>query len=164
MSDDQQLECSRRKEALQEYYFAQQIIDNFDARSLQIKSWSVTTSGVAIGVAFIESTPDLLVLGTLSALLFWYIDAMWKSFQRIAIERSAQIEQYLTQGIGSYDGPGWASHFELSFSFRKKLTRFSSVFVYTNTALPHLLIVLAGIVTFLDARGLLTVGLWNAAH
>ena len=151
-------EAERRKEALKEYFFALQIIDNFDNRALQIKSWSVTASGVAIGAAYVDHQPALFLLASVSAATFWFIEAMWKSFQRIVIERSTVLERFLNSNDGAYKGPEWSAHFHANFRFWRKVLRFPRVFFYTNTYLPHVLIVIVGAILFTDSVGITDLG------
>ena len=149
--------AQRRDEILREYFLALQIIDNFDNRTLQIKSWSVTASGVAIAAAYIEDQPQLFLLGAVSAAIFWFIEGMWKSFQRIVIERSEHLETLLSAG-GDYAGPAWSAHFRQNFTFWRKLQRFPRVFLYTNTYLPHIFIIIGGGLLYSDAVGITSIG------
>jgi hypothetical protein len=58
------------KVAEKEYYWLEDQIDRFDDRSLKIKAWSITLSGVALGAAFNYNKPVLFLVAAISALLF----------------------------------------------------------------------------------------------
>ena len=137
-----------REEALQEYYFVEQMIDNFDARALQIKSWSVTTSGVALGVGFLESQPTIFLLAAASSLAFWYTEATWKSFQHIFADRASQLEEILSKETVDYSGPQIGRHFSRSLTWKARLQRFPQVFFYDNTFLPHAIVVVVGVALY----------------
>jgi hypothetical protein len=99
------VEPRKRQEALQEYYYTQDAISRLDDISLKIKSWSVTSCGIALGFGISEQRPLLFGMAAFGALVFWYLEALWKVRQGIFIERSAQIEELLQDDRASYKGP-----------------------------------------------------------
>ena len=76
-----------------EYLHLQRVIEDFDARALTIKAWSITFSLAAIGGGFASGAAEMFLVSGFSALLFWYIEAMWKTFQYAYHERSSRIER-----------------------------------------------------------------------
>ena len=83
------------RNALQaEYLHLQKVIEDFDGRALTIKAWSVTFSLVTIAGFFATQKPAVLMVACFSALLFWYIEASWKTFQYAYYDRAWEIEEY----------------------------------------------------------------------
>jgi hypothetical protein len=101
----------RRAEALREYFFIQERIDNFDGRTLLVKSWGVTTSGAGFAYAITQQNRSVILLTAISALVFWYIEALWKSYQYILIDLSGKIETFLQGNDSSYVAPTMTQHY-----------------------------------------------------
>ena len=78
----------------QEYLFLQKTIEEFDARALTIKAWSVTFSAAGLGLAYQQHNPVLLLVAAGSALAFWIVDAVWKYHQRAFYPRVYAIEHW----------------------------------------------------------------------
>lgn len=89
---------SIRDELKEEYLFLQQTYEDFDNRALLIKSWCVTVSLGALALGFDSDnngfSSALFAFITLSALLFWLIEAKWKTFQYANSYRIRVIEAY----------------------------------------------------------------------
>ena len=89
---------SIREELKEEYLFLQQTYEYFDNRALLIKGWCITISLGALALGFDSSksgfsTSLFLFVGG-SALLFWLIEAKWKTFQYANAYRIRIIEAY----------------------------------------------------------------------
>ena len=87
---------SIREELKEEYLFLQQTYEYFDNRALLIKGWCITISLGALALGFDSSksgfsTSLFLFVGG-SALLFWLIEAKWKTFQYANAYRIRIIE------------------------------------------------------------------------
>jgi hypothetical protein len=125
----------------QEYFHLQKTIEDFDQKSLTIKAWSVTLSMAGIGAAFSQKVPVILLLAAGSALLFWIIEAFWKSFQLAYLYRIRAIEAY-TRGENSNDftvpditrtwGIGWRKY------------SVKTILWWPHVCLPHIVIVVSG--------------------
>jgi hypothetical protein len=139
----------RRDEALKEYYFTQELVDRYDERSLQIKSWSITASGVAIGFGFTADRPALFLLGSIGSLVFWYLEALWKSIQAVHIAKSQELEAILNKPELNYTGPGISGFFAEKFRTRVPRRNAAKIMRYRNVWIPHLFIILFGVVLFL---------------
>lgn len=75
-----------------EYLFLQQTYEDFDKRALTIKNWAVTVCFVGIGLGFQYKTPALWLLSAAGALLFWLVEARWKTAQYAHALRIRLIE------------------------------------------------------------------------
>jgi hypothetical protein len=90
----------------QEYFHLQKTVEDFDQRTLTIKAWSVTVSIAGVGAAFTQKASVLLILAAASALLFWIIEALWKSFQLAYFHRIRTIEAYMRgEGLEDFTAP-----------------------------------------------------------
>jgi hypothetical protein len=134
----------KREEALREYYYLQDMIDRFDERSLQVKSWSVTSCGVALGFGVTENEPLLFCVAALGSLVFWYLEVLWKVAQGMAIERSNEVELLLLQPSLTYDGPKIGHTFISGFRSNGYWRRFRKTMRYPNVRVPHILIFAVG--------------------
>lgn len=89
---------SIREELKEEYLFLQQTYEDFDNRALLIKSWCITISLGALALGFDSSkggfSTSLFLFVAGSALLFWLIEAKWKTFQYANAYRIRIIEAY----------------------------------------------------------------------
>ena len=129
----------------EEYFYLQRTVESFDARALTIKGWSVTVSMVGIGAAYIQSKPALLLLSASSALLFWIIESLWKSFQRAFTMRLEEIETLLKQmPADKIDSP------RISLAWKDNLdkVKFWKIFFWPHVCLPHVIILLVGCLLF----------------
>lgn len=88
------MEAQREGFLKDEYLFLQNSYESFDQRALTIKGWAVTLSLGGFAAGFQYKNVSLWVLGSVSALLFWLIEATWKSFQYTLAARITQIEKY----------------------------------------------------------------------
>lgn len=133
----------------QEYLQLQKTVEDFDSRSLTIKAWSVTFSLAAIGIAFKEKTPVLLLVAAGSAWAFWFVDAVWKLHQRAFYPRLREIEEH-------FAGRKPTPPFQISRSWRASSTFAHSgllqrlgLSLLPGVALPHALVIGAGLILYL---------------
>ncbi len=138
--------------ALKEYFWIEDQIDRFDERSLKIKAWSVTVSVAAIGAAISYKQPLLFLLASLSALVFWYLEAIWKYFQEALGARVAYLEAFLNGNEVSYTGPGINQAFQHHFTWSVEKTKFPRIFRLRNVNLPHSIVVISGIALYVLAH------------
>ena len=89
MNDDQ------LRSALQaEYLHLQKAVEDMDGRAVTIKAWSISFSLAAVGGAFASKASAVLLLACASAVLFWWLEARWKTFQDAYYGRIDDIEQH----------------------------------------------------------------------
>jgi hypothetical protein len=139
----------------QEYLQLQKTVEDFDARALTIKAWSITFSATGLGLAYQQGKPILLLIAAASAAVFWTIEGVWKVHQRAFYARIDAIEAHF---IGEA-AEARAKPFQISASWRASfrgdgnrlhsMLRMVPVFWQLGVVLPHILIVLAGIGLYL---------------
>jgi uncharacterized membrane protein len=89
MSEDQ------LRSALQaEYLHLQKAVEDMDGRAVTIKAWSISFSLAAVAGAFASKSVNVLLLACASAVLFWWLEARWKTFQDAYYGRIDDIEQH----------------------------------------------------------------------
>jgi hypothetical protein len=142
--------AQKRQEALQEYYFAQDLIDRYDERCLKIKSWSVTSCGVALGFGLVENSSVLFGLAAFGSLVFWYMEGMWKARQSIIIQRAYALEDLFAQGCENYSGPRLGNNFKALWD-RTRAGSLSRTLQYRSVRLPHFFIFCVGVLMFLGS-------------
>ena len=142
----------RREEALREYYHVESKIDKYDEIRLKIKSWSVTSSGVAIGFAFAEKQPALFALASLGSFIFWYLDASRHVGQQKLIDLNLEIELALSESSTEYHGPSIARTFNRTFRTRVTKRRLFRTMFFGDVWTPHFVIVVLGIALSVGAR------------
>lgn len=136
----------------EEYFKLHDIVVGFDEKVITIKSWSVTTSMAGVAAAFIEKRSELLLLASVASLLFWIIEALWKSFQRAHYRRIRQIEQYLSPTSPSkkpFHYPRITSSWHYSWSKDKSNTFLRILFSMPHVYLPHAAVMIGGILLWL---------------
>ncbi len=70
-------------------------IGRLDGIVFTIRGWAITTTTAAIAYAYTKPDPSVCMLVLIPLILLWIIDAMFKTFQRVFIVRSKEIEEYL---------------------------------------------------------------------
>jgi len=130
--------------AIREHDLCEASIKKFDDYSFLLKGWSVTGVFALVAAAYAneEANRSLLVVACGAALSFWYVDALWKGYQRVPMERVDEISKYLSGMTSSY------TPFLLNKEFREKLSglrpfrRSLEVILTSSVALPHLFLAL----------------------
>jgi hypothetical protein len=130
-----------------EYLHLHRVIVDFDGRAITIKAWSVSFSLVALVGAFTTHAAAVLLISSLSALLFWLIEGYWKTFQYAHYDRMRVIENYF-RGERKALVP-----LQINASWIKKLRadgsrRLARVMAWPYVALPHALVVILGVVLY----------------
>ncbi|MGL6246330.1 hypothetical protein [Pseudomonas sp.] len=133
-----------------EYLHIQKTIEDFDARALTIKAWSVTFGLAAITGAFISNSCIALLLAALSAAIFWVLETQWKLFQLCYYERSGLIEAH-------FAGEKVVEHpFQISIAWLRtwreiRYADISAVAQMPHVALPHVIVMGMGVLLFILA-------------
>jgi hypothetical protein len=83
---------------IKEWDYVQSHIGRFDSILFSIRTWAVSAFSAMIVVAATRNLPDLMLLAILPVFMFWFIDALFKRFQRYFIFRGQEIEAYLSSG------------------------------------------------------------------
>lgn len=132
-----------------EYLQLQKIIEDFDARALTVKAWSVTLSAAGIVTAYIEGNPTILLIAGASAVVFWLIEAMWKNNQYAFYRRVKEIETYFREPAGRVFEPFQIAT-SWSESWRKNGGSANSIWIMTwpHVALPHLVVAAAATILY----------------
>jgi hypothetical protein len=142
---------TQRRELLKdEYLLLEKAIQEFDGRALTIKGWSVTFSLAALAGAFVSHAAPVFLIATFGSCLFWLIEGMWKSFQYGFYERMNEIEAFFAgenaKVIPLQTGRSWYRRWS-GLGARKMLC----ILTWPHVALPHLVVVLIGVVLFVCA-------------
>ena len=137
-ADDRQL-------LAREYELLQRSFEDLGSRAMVAKPWSVTFSAGGLALAYTEGMPILLFLATVSAAVFWIIEAMLKMHQKAHLPRMCAIEAYFRSEGAELDlfqiGYSW----DKSFGEKGQMSRFVHQAILPHVFLPHLLIVLLGV-------------------
>jgi len=80
---------------LKEWDFAQGQIGQFDSIAMTIRGWAVSVFSAMLAAAIALHNADLCLWTMMPIILFWLLDALFKSFQELVIDRSRKIEDYL---------------------------------------------------------------------
>jgi hypothetical protein len=86
------VEENERAELLKdEYIMLQHFYEEIDAKGLTIKGWSITVALATIGTGILYRR-EILLVGFLSALVFWYLEAHWRGLSHFFSKRIKDIE------------------------------------------------------------------------
>jgi hypothetical protein len=88
---------------MKEWDHIQTNIGRLDTVNFQIRGWSTTAITGLIAVSMSQHEPNLMLLAILIVVLFWIIDSLFKSFQRVFILRDREIEEYLSSTVFTED-------------------------------------------------------------
>ena len=86
MDDDKRAELLK-----DEYIMLQQFYEEIDSKGLTIKGWSITVALATIGTGILYRR-EILLVGFLSALVFWYLEAHWRGLSHFFSTRIKEIE------------------------------------------------------------------------
>jgi hypothetical protein len=130
-----------------EYLLLQKFYEDFDARIMTIKGWSATIGLAAIG-AGVYQTPWLWLFAAGSALVFWSLEAVWKSLQYMYRPRIRAIEQAFATGEFSQIAPlqAYASWFD---AFEQQGLCVFARMRMGIVAFPHAITLVIGMTLFL---------------
>lgn len=81
-----------RQDLNTEYYAILGVITDYDQRQVTVKGWSVTLSLAGLALGFQQQHYALFGLAALTALAFWFIDALFKGYQLHYYSRMRDIE------------------------------------------------------------------------
>ena len=131
----------------EEYILLQNIIEKFDNKSIIIKSWSITFSLTTLASFFITKNYFLLLLTLVSALLFWIIETLWKTFQYSYYYRIGKIEKFFKNEnyniIPLQIGSDWY------YKYKKiSIKNFIKIMFWTHVLLPHFFIIFLCIIIY----------------
>ena len=108
----------------------------------------MTFSLVTIAGFFATQKPAVLMVACFSALLFWYIEASWKTFQYAYYDRAWEIEEYF-RGKKKLD-----CALQISLSWNKSfqsggIARLAWIMFWPHMALPHAAVAALSLALFL---------------
>ena len=131
-----------------EYLHIQKTIEDFDARALSIKTWSVSFGLAAIAGAFASHASIVLLVASVSSVLFWFLETMWKTFQLAYYARSETIEKH-------FRGQSAIAHpFQIGTSWYAKWSHMKTaetrrIALWPHVALPHAFVLVLGAALYL---------------
>ena len=134
----------------QEYLHVQKVVEDFDAKTLTVKAWSVTFSATAIGFAYEKAKPEILLVAILSAAAFWIVEALIKVNQQAYYRRIAEIEEHFAGERETKPfqiGRAWGA----AFDEHRRYRRVFSVMTWPHVFMPHLAIAAVGLSLLLVA-------------
>jgi hypothetical protein len=135
----------------EEYFFLQKTYEDFDSKSITIKTWSVSGSLVLIGAGFSEKgSAELFCIGAIASLFFWVIEAYWKGFQYAFLRRIKTIEAYFTNTEKSILPPLQIStDWNLDWHTVGKRRVWKRIIWWPTVMLPHLVLFIGGITLYI---------------
>ena len=140
---------NRNEIAVEELKLVQTIIQHQGDVGLRIKSWCITLVAV-LGAARLNTDTSIsasaFVLGATSLIaVFLWLDAMHRVPQDRAILRSEEIERYLREEDGPYDGPAIGRSLQLANSPTAQLKAANNVRVWGPYAALFAVVVVVGV-------------------
>jgi hypothetical protein len=129
-----------------EYLLLQKFYEDFDSRIITIKGWSATVGLAAIGTGFVY-TKFLWLFAAGVGLVFWILEAIWKSFQYNYSPRILELEDAFKRGSIADISPlqiytKWDEAFQNSGYAVLENMKLPLIYF------PHVIYVLAGIIIF----------------
>ena len=131
-----------------EYFNLQSKISEYDSKALTIKTWSISFSLAAMVAAFSYRAPLALLLGSVSALVFWVLEAHWKTFQYAFYKRTWRIEDFFAGRDNDIIPMQIGMSFKETMS-QQTIGRFFKVLFWRHVLLPHVFIFAIGITIYL---------------
>jgi len=140
-----------------EYLHIQSAIEAFDGQLISIKIWSLVLNLAAITVAFVFGTPEVFLVASFGAAMFWVTEGHWTQFQHAYYDRAGKLEAFFTGEQKDIQplqiGASWYEHWQKSGI--KRLLRIMS---WPHVCMPHIAIIVLGAFLYLLAvTGCITV-------
>ncbi|HQR21093.1 MAG TPA: hypothetical protein PLE54_00825 [Burkholderiaceae bacterium] len=146
------MDDASRVAALQaEYLHLQKTIEDFDGKALTIKAWSVTFSLAVLVGAFTSHSKLVVLVAAIASALFWFLEAMWKSFQLGYYKRVEEIESHF-RGDRSAIAPNQICDAWMVRWRRTTWREVLSMAFWPHIALPHAAVLIGGVALFLAAQ------------
>ena len=145
------MEQTQRLAALQaEYFHLQKTVEDFDGKALTIKAWSITFSMAVLVGAFTSHAMAVLLVASAASLLFWILEALWKSFQLGYYSRIESIEACF-RSPGAELPPLQINEAWMERWRKTPWTEVWRMAWWPHIALPHAVAVVGGIALYLLA-------------
>lgn len=117
-----------------------------------IKGWAITIYSGFIFFAVKEKEPVFLGLCAITVLLFWLLDAIFKSIQKVYIDRAIKIESFLQelpvtkgkQAFKDFPVPNTESRFEQLTPWEKVEGALSAAFTFQLALLYIVMLAVTG--------------------
>lgn len=129
-----------------EYLLLENFYEDFDKRLMTIKGWSGTIALGLLGTGF-HTTEYLWLLASGISLMFWFLEALWKSFQYLHAYRISLIESAMRSGNYEQLKPLQIYTSWFSYYHGQGLHYWQNFFMVT-VYLPHLITFILGIALF----------------
>jgi hypothetical protein len=131
-----------------EYFKLQDFYEDFDKRIQTIKGWSITIALAAIAAGLNYKNEYLGLFASLSAVVFWIIETIWKIFQYHYRPRIVEIENTMKTNDLEAIIPLqiYSSWFD---SFKNSKINFTDIAFLTIVFIPHLPIIILGLLFFI---------------
>jgi hypothetical protein len=131
---------------MEEWKQAQVHIARFDTIGFSIRGWAVSIVSAVLVIAANQKHPALMLFGPFPVAMFWLLDGLHKAFQRQFIERSRELEKYISTELDAEFKSGALAFVAPDFGvrfIRRKSWIGNAVYVVKcsflyNVALPYL--------------------------
>ncbi|MEP1698309.1 MAG: hypothetical protein ABJJ69_17370 [Paracoccaceae bacterium] len=138
----------KQEQLAQEYMQLQKTVEEFDGKALTIKAWSVTLSAAGVVAAYVESKQEVLLVAAASAIIFWLVEALWKTNQNAFYSRLYENEEAFqgkTEGVLPFQiAHSWSRSWRAGRKERKML----QVMAWPHVFLPHVVVAAGGMVLY----------------
>ncbi|MBG6202699.1 hypothetical protein IWQ48_003846 [Labrenzia sp. EL_13] len=132
----------------EEYLQLQKTVEEFDGKALTIKAWSVTLSAAGLVAAYVEEKPVVLLIAASSAIIFWLIEALWKTNQYAFYSRIYQIEEAFLNGTEDFPAFQIASSWSKSWNAGRRERKVFQILVWPHVFLPHIVVAASGMALY----------------
>ena len=144
------MDAKQRTDLLQaEYVMLQGFYQDIDEKGLNIKNWSITVALASIGAGFFYHR-NFFLLSSLTALMFWVLEAYWRGLSYFFVVRIKDIERAFEDNRQNKEIPlqvysTWERAFEKNGGQTwRYMFKFSSLLPHTAIALVNILLYFFG--------------------
>jgi hypothetical protein len=142
------MEKSRREELFTEYFKLIDMLQEYDTHFLSIKNWSVTLSGAALGLAFVQGSLPSFVIGFFLSIGFWLTETRYKVLQLNHMRRVLDLEKALQENM-DIPAASILHTFREQSNLNNKQKKWVSVVFWPQVMFPHLFFTLISAVAAL---------------
>jgi len=129
-----------------EYIMLQHFYEDIDSKGLTIKNWAITVALATIGTGLLYRK-EVLLVGFVAALAFWYLEAHWRGLSHFFSVRIKNIEAAFQNGQWKEETP-----LQVYSTWSKEYTKVKDqTFKYMfrqSSYLPHVLIAIVCLILY----------------
>ncbi len=133
-----------------ELELTQRQMDKYDTLSTTVKTWAVTLWAASVGWAFNVHRQDVFLVSAAIVLIFWFFDAMNKTFRWGYKKRRDEVARVLAKVFETGEVPAGTISPKLPESTIELVKNTFKVILMPHVSLPYIVLIVISITLFIN--------------